>query len=269
MGLALGVTTHRAEAQLAQPVANISPERSDRDSSDPNSASGGRVNGLAAHPTNDQIYFAASEWGGLFRTADRGRTWTYVQGHVPQVTWDVEFDPDEPTRVIATSFFDGKARRSRSGINVSLDGGATWRVPPTSRPGLGDCLIAAAAQEPAAYGIAFDPDEPDHVYVGTRCGLAISGDDGATWTIADPTPGDGGALAVYDVIVHHDGIVDVCGDDGHQRSTDGGTTFVAGANEAGGRCSLAVSPDEEDVLFLVVGTRIFESRDGGASWPTT
>ncbi len=255
-------------AQIAAPVDNISPTSSDRDGSDPNSASGGRVNGLAAHPTDDDIFFAASEWGGLFRTRDKGRNWEYVQGHRPQVTWDVEYDPSDANVIIASSFYDGKVN-SRSGISVSRDGGKTWRVPPTARPDAADCLIAAAATEPAAFGIAFDPADSDDVYVGTNCGLAISNDNGATWDFVDPTPGDGGGLNVHDVIVHNGGIIDVCGDDGHQRSTDGGTIFVAGAAEAGGRCSLAVSPDEQNVLFMVVGTNLFESRNGGGSWPST
>ena len=109
---------------------------------------------------------------------------------------------------------------------------------------------------------------PD-IYVGTACGLAISHDSGVTWDYTDPTPGDGGGERVWDIIVHHDGIVDLCGDDGHLRSTNGGTTFIIGStNEPAGICSLTVSPDEANELFMPVGTRISESRDGGASWPT-
>jgi hypothetical protein len=261
--------TNPAYAQLTSRIENISPLSSDRDASDPNSASGGRVNQLAAHPTNAAIYFAASEWGGLFRTNDRGRNWNYVPGHRPQATWDVEFNPRNANVLVATSSFDGKTN-SDAGINVSRDGGVTWAVPASARPAAGDCQRAVDRAEPAAYGIAFDPADSNDIYVGTSCGLAISTDNGATWDYVDPTPGDGGGLRVWDVIVHHGSIIDICGDEGHFRSTDGGATFVAGSTtEPGGTCSLAVSPDEANVLFLSVGTQIFESRDGGASWPTS
>jgi hypothetical protein len=72
-----------------------------------------------------------------------------------------------------------------------------------------------------------------------------------------------------DVIVHGGGI-DVCGDIGHRRSTDGGTTWsgptAAGNPLPGGVCSLAVSPHESGVLFATSGTAIFESDDGGGNW---
>lgn len=265
----LGVILHgQAFAAVTWRIDNISPLQSDRDGSDPNSASGGRVNQLAAHPTNPAIYFAASEWGGLFRTTDSGRNWTYVPGHRPQATWDVEFNPSNANVMVATSLFDGKTV-SDAGINVSRDGGVTWAVPATARPDAGDCQLAVDRAEPGAFGIAFDPADTSNIYVGTSCGLAMSTDNGVTWDFVDPTPGDGGGLRVVDVLVHNGGIIDICGEEGHMRSTDGGATFNAGSTtEPGGTCSLAVSPDEQDVLFMSVGTRIFESRNGGGSWPT-
>ena len=105
-------------------------------------------------------------------------------------------------------------------------------------------------------------------------GVAITTDSGATWTFVDPTPADA-AGDIWDVVVQPggptgQGIVDVCGDDGIFRSTDGGVTWTQGAATAaglaGGPCSIAVSPDEANVIFLVVGTQVFESDDAGATW---
>ena len=94
---------------------------------------GGRVNGLAIHPTNPLVAYAASEWGGLYKTVDGGNHWTRLDGHRPVVTWDVKVNPADPNRVYATSFYDGR-QPSQSGINVSMDGGLTWFHPATAVP---------------------------------------------------------------------------------------------------------------------------------------
>lgn len=269
LAAACGLTPTAAWAQLSVTVTDISPNQSTLDPSDPDGASGGRVNGLAVDRSTAGRFYAASEWGGLFRSDDNGLTWRHLDGHVPTVTWDVEVDPANSNRVYATSFYDGRVA-SQSGINVSTDAGTTWTHPATATPPASFCFSETRRQEPAAFGIAVDPDNTSRVFVGTNCGLAMSTDAGATWTFIDPTPADR-ARDVWDVIVHHSGIIDVCGDDGHLRSTDGGTTWTTAATQPlpTGRCSLAVSPDESYVLFAVVGTSIFESDDGGQSWPNT
>lgn len=102
--------------------------------------SAGRVNGLASVPGNNNIFYAASEWGGLFKTADQGRTWFRLDGYLPVVTWDVEVDPSNPNRVYATSFYDGRVN-SLAGINVSTDGGTTWSHPVTATPPANFCDV--------------------------------------------------------------------------------------------------------------------------------
>lgn len=258
-----------AMAQLTVTVAEINPTRSSSDAQDPNAASGGRVNGLAVSPTTNQTFYAASEYGGLFKSTNGGQNWSRLDGHVPTVTWDVEVDPSDANRVYATSFYDGRLN-SLAGINVSTDGGVTWIHPATATPPAGFCADAARRDEPSAFGISIDPANPRNVYIGTNCGLAVSRNGGLTWNFIDPTPADG-ADDVWDVVVHHGGIIDLCGDDGHQRSTDNGVTWTTSPNvprPGNGRCSIAVSPDESYVLFVVAGVTIYESDDGGTNWST-
>jgi len=246
---------------------DIAPSRSSLDPVDPDSASGGRINGLAVVAGDNRTFYAASEWGGIFKSRDGGNTWFHLDGHLPTATWDVEVDPSNPLRVYATSFYDGRVA-SHAGVNVSLDGGATWVHPPSAQPPAGFCLNPAARDEPSAFGIAIDANAPSNVFVATNCGLAVSRDSGVTWTFLDPTPASP-ASTVWDVIVHHRGIVDVCGLDGHLRSTDGGLTWTTATGTLplpSGRCSLAASPDEPWVVFAVAGRTIFETDDGGANW---
>lgn len=254
-------------AQLTVTIKDINPNQSNN--SDPDGASGGRVNHVRVDQSNAARLFAASEWGGLFRSTDGGLTWSHLDGHVPTATWDVKVDPANSNKVYATSFYDGRVN-SQSGINVSSDGGNTWTHPASATPPAGFCTTTTRRTELAAFGISIDPANPSHVFIGTNCGLAISLDAGATWTFVDPTPTTK-ANDVNDVLVHDGGIIDVCGDDGHLRSTNGGTTWTSATSQPlpSGLCSLAVSPDESYVLFAVVGTSIFESDDGGQSWPVS
>src|SRR5256885_5356240 len=258
---------------------DINPNSSPHDATDPDGASGGRVNNLASVAGNNQIFYAATEWGGIYKTTDGGQHWTFLSGHKPLATWAAEVDPSNTQRVYATSFYDGRVV-SLAGINVSTDGGTTWTHPVTATPTAantpaGFSCPAARITEPAAMGIGIQPGASNNVFVGTDCGVAISNDSGVTWRFVDLKPLTP-ASDIWDIVVQSggptgQGIVDVCGDDGHFRSTDGGATWTGGPIGAGGTplgpCSIAVSPDEPNVLFGVTGVRIFESDDGGVTWP--
>lgn len=254
-----------ATAQVTFALRDISPTQSTLHAADADGASGGRVNGLGISSTGNTVY-AASEHGGIWRSTDRGANWEPLTRHRPMVCWDVEVQPGHDDVVLATSFYDGLVA-SGSGLQRSVNGGTTWSKPATFVPPAGLC-DQVRIDEPSAFGIAFDPAHPDHVFVGTNCGLARSTDGGATWTFVDPTPAD---LAddVWDVVVHHDGIVDIMGDDGHLRSIDGGATFTAdpvASALGGGMSSITASPDEADVLVVTRGTSIFQTIDAGTTW---
>lgn len=231
-------------------------------------ASGGRVNHVAR--ATNSILYAASEFGGLYKSTDAGRIWARLDAHLPTRVISVEASPANPNVVVATSLYDGRVN-SLAGINVSQDGGATWIRPVSTRPPAGFCSNSANVNEPSAFGIAFDPQNAAHVYVGTNCGLAKSTDGGLNWTFINPGAGTR-AVTVGDVVVHHGSIIDTCGSAGHRRSINGGAAWT-GAQPGGiplpaGTCSIVPSPDESSVLFATVGTRIFQTDDGGGSWNT-
>ncbi len=267
----LGVAFLTGDAAGAVPV-DVNPDTSDN--ANVNAASGGRVNHMAAVPGDDDAFYLASEYGGVFRTVDAGVTWTRLDGHLPVVAWDVEVDPSNVNRVVASSWYDGRVD-PLSGIQISSDAGTTWTHPATSWP---DPALEGTASdntpagwscsnvrtEPSGYGISILGST---FAVGTNCGLALSTDSGATWDFVDPTPASG-ASRIWDVQVLPGGIIDVCGDvDDHMRSTDSGATWVAGAVVPQGRCSLAVSPDEDDVVFTYASdNNVYESDDAGGTW---
>ena len=268
VALVMLLAAFSASAQFSSTVTDISPSQSSFDATDADAASGGRVNSLGRN-SNGTTVWAASEWGGLFKSTDSGQNWAHVPAHVPVVTFDVKVDPSNTNRVYATSLYDGRVT-SNSGINVSTNGGTSWTKPASATPPVGFCIAAVRRDEPAAYGISVNPQNNSNVVIGTNCGVAISTNAGVTWTYRDPTPANG-ASDVFDVVVHDNGIIDTCGADGHRRSIDGGINWTTATSSPlpAGRCSLAVSPDESYVLFAAVGTSLFESDNGGTSWPNT
>ncbi len=224
---------------------------------------GGRVNGLAVAPGVPGLvpatYYAASEVGGLFKSLDGGASWSHLDGHVPNLTWDIAARPGGQ-RVFATSFYDGRTE-PLTGVQVSGDGGAKWAHPSLPVPGGCD---PRRLNQPSAFGIALRPGTPE-VLVGTNCGLARSIDDGENWTRFDPTPNDNTANSLWDVVALAGGRTYACGDDGLLMSPNGEPgTWQALAKPTstlygllGGYCSLAVSPDEPKVVFVVFAKAYF------------
>ncbi|MFN2505946.1 MAG: WD40/YVTN/BNR-like repeat-containing protein, partial [Acidimicrobiales bacterium] len=127
----LGAAPPAVAAPVPITFTDVNPDVSPNPN--PNSATGGRTNGLASASGNNQVFYAATEFGGIYRTTNGGANWAHLPGHRPMVTWDVEVDPTNNNRVYATSFFDGRTAPV-SGINVSGDAGATWTHPATATP---------------------------------------------------------------------------------------------------------------------------------------
>jgi cysteine-rich repeat protein len=224
------------------------------------------VNGIAAAPFSNLVLYAASEWGGLYKTLDGGQHWLRLDGHRPTATWDVKVNPGNPNLVLATSYYDGR-QPSLSGINFSNNAGATWTRPATAVPPAGFCANAADQTELSAFGIGYSSGGLQ-VYVGTSCGLAISTNAGGAWSYSSPVAGAG---RIYDVQVSSNGsVVDTCGDAGHRRYTVATGTWSAGSGLPSGMCSLAASPysTTNQNMFAAVGTAIYETEDG-ENWAQT
>ena len=223
---------------------------------------GGRSLGITIQPGNNNIVFVATERGGFFSSTDGGTTWAHIDGIPVPMARDILFDPQNANLLIASGRFDGGVA-NRGGIWRSTDGGATWSKPAGSNPG--------CSAEASTWGIAI-PDDPSfnqNVYVATDCGIALSPDSGATWNHVDPCASSDAAFCsstgrYFDVtarVVAGNVQVDVCGDEGLFRSSDGGATWSAPdpaspARAAGGAfnpCNVATAPNDANTLY--VGTR--------------
>ncbi len=201
---------------------------------------GGRTASVAGVPSEPDVFYIASVNGGIWRTDDAGRTWTPVFDR--QDTGSIgalAVAPSDPSVVYAGSG-EGLQRPDLAvgdGFYASRDAGRTWR-----HLGLRDGRQIAA--------IAVDPHDPNRLFV------AVLGHPYA----ANTTRG------IY-------------------RSTDGGVMFqrVLYENENVGAYDVAIDPSNSSVVyatlwaarqppwevaksFEIVGSGIFKSTDGGATW---
>jgi photosystem II stability/assembly factor-like uncharacterized protein len=151
---------------------------------------GGRALSIAVASTDAKRLIVATESGGLFRTADGGATWRHLDRLGNYKTRDVAIASLDPNVVIATAEAQYRTVND-GGIWRSADGGNTWSQPPGSAPPPGpDCPARSGA-----FGISHMPGTHTF-FVGTDCGIAVSEDDGATWShfVLDPAAAGTGRL---------------------------------------------------------------------------
>ena len=206
-------------------------------------------------------------------------TWTHLDGLPAFRMFDVKYASGDGAVVIASTAYNSRAAND-GGIWRSTDGGISWNKPATSSPPCNGGRVNS-------YGISviFSRSE---VYVGTDCGLAISRDQGVTWThVSNWNSASPRVFAVSARDYSGASVVDLCGDlgqsplqqrrrrlDDHRRPA---APFVYCPDTA--VHAIAQSPNDQNVLFIVkwdypitcgseVTSRfaLYGSDDGGASW---
>lgn len=224
--------------------------------------------------------FPASTAGeGIFRTADRGKSWRRSQKGLKDTdVYTVAVDPMDPSVVYVGT-------ECSRGVYRSTDGGGDWD------------LIEGGPDEAwdiAHYTMKLAVAGDGVVHMSGRFGAARSTDRGGTWTTALPrrhfhgmgvSPSDPDLVLVGTAYLE-DPPGEVLPDNAGAhiyRSTDGGVSWVAAdAGFPAGADSVvqdfAFDPSDPDIVYAFASTHdwvapeptaalgIFHSTDGGVSW---
>jgi len=249
----------------------------------------GRINDMEIHPTNNQIIYAGTAGGGVWKSNDAGTTFNPIFDDHSQSIGAVALDPNDPDNVIYVGTGETWTRNSVSygdGLYKSTDGGSNWKK------------LGFEKSERIA-NIVVNPKNPNEVYVAVlgalwsdsdERGVFKSSDGGKTWNkilyvnektgAADMTmdPKDPSILYVSMWEFRRTAWSFSSGGENSAlyKSTDAGETWVKIHNGFPdgqlGRLAIALAPSDSNILYTVIEAEdpkrkgLYRSDDAGASW---
>jgi photosystem II stability/assembly factor-like uncharacterized protein len=251
------------------------------------SISTGRVQDIEIDPKDPSIWYVASAFGGLWKTVNRGVTFTPIFDDHAFTLCCVVVDPKD-SNVVWVGSGENTSQRSAhfgDGVYKSTDAGKTWkRVGLEKSEHIGKILI-----DPRNSNVVYVASQGPLWSAGGERGLYKTTDGGATWTrilhISDDT-------GISD-IVFQPGKPDVIYATAYQRrravgqmiaggpeggihkSTDGGkkwTKLTKGLPVGDvGRIGLGVDPKNPNRVYALIDATpaesgFFRSDDAGATW---
>ncbi len=224
----------------------------------------GRVNVIVEDPTNNQVVYAGTPSGGLWKTTNGGTSWTPLTDDFSAIGISgIAVDYTNPD-IIYVSTGDGDGSDTYSiGVMKSTDGGTTWQ--PTG-------LIHTLSQFVISRKLIMHPTNPQILIVATNEGLLKTIDGGDNWNLV--------ASGSFRDVDYHSTDFDIvfASTNRFYRSTNGGDTFTIITNglpaeSQVNRMAVAVSPDQPEWVYALCGKDsdasflgLYCSTDGGQTF---
>ncbi|TEU12441.1 MAG: tetratricopeptide repeat protein [Anaerolineales bacterium] len=203
--------------------------------------------------TKEIYVVVGGERRGIYRTADGGNSWAYIEGRYDTIQC-LAIDPKDPQILYAGSW---------EGILKSTDGGANWKAITAPKE-------SGLPLKEMVHTLAVVPDDPRAVYAGTGSGVYKSLDQGQTWEARNKGMAD---TPIYNLAIgSRDGKLIYAAGKGAEiwKSIDGGSSpweKLSCTYCGRGATSLAVHPDNERIVYVGDdATQISKSTDSGHTW---
>ena len=134
----------------------------------------GRMLSVAVDPNDENVAYAGSASGGIWKTTDMGKNWMSVTSRLASMhIGALAIDPKNPSTIYAgtgETYMPGDDY-AYMGVYVSTDYGTTWK------------LLSATSSLPisAVASITIDPNNAAHIFIAGNYGIYETKDSGATW----------------------------------------------------------------------------------------
>ena len=190
-----------------------------------------RAGRLAVHPVTGDLFVAGMFSGGVWRSSDKGDSWTDVSGNLP--FGDIQFlMVEDDGDLVACGYYDG--------IYRSQDGGVSWNA---LNNGLPNTNVRQMTSLPGGTMFAAIPYH----------GLFRSQNDGASWELVDASLND---LRIQAVAVNSSGFI-FAGSSNYGKlyqSSDGGDSWTWVSDLLPGAAITALDFDADERLLAGTNT---------------
>ena len=250
------------------------------------------IGAIAVAPSDPNLIYAASGEGlqrpdlsvgnGIYRSADAGKTWTYLGLRDGQQIPALAIDPRDGNHLFAAVLGHPYGANEERGIFRSSDGGQTWQKALYVDANTGGSDVQIDPSDPQViYASLWEarqgPWEFGNGYGGTHGGLFKSTDGGETWRkLTKGLPAD--LVQIYAAVAPSDSkrlyaTVGTVAELGIYRSDDAGENWYRATTDrrpalriGGGDLPVPkVDPKNPDVVYSA-STVTWRSTDGGKTW---
>jgi photosystem II stability/assembly factor-like uncharacterized protein len=251
---------------------------------------GGRVVTVTGVPGNNNLFYAGTVGGGVWKSADGSQWENITDGKLPGPSSSigaVAVAPSDPKILYAgTGETDIRANViPGDGVFKSIDAGKTWQY-----AGLRDAhSISAILIDPkdpnivyaASMGHVFAPDPNRGVFKSTDGGkswkkiLFVDNNTGAICLVSDPNHPGVMYAAMWEAIRKPWGLSSGGPGSGIYKTTDAGAQWTNITRNPGlpqtvlGRVGLSIAASKPDIVYAMVQAKdggVFRSDDAGATW---